>query len=764
MSQSTTGLQPGPAATSSTVIKIAADLPVSGKDLRLGKPAENGARLAVDQANANHILAGYTLVFESKDDVGPRGVNDPAVGARNVTALVADALVAGIVGPLNSRVALSELSITNQAPLAQISPASTNPCLSKELAEWECSGFTSLLPTLRPTGKVTSFRIAPTDDLQGPAAADFVLQTLQLQQVYVIDDADPYGIGLAHGFIKQFLAQGGTVLGYSRQPGPLHSYLELLTQIATLHPDAIYFGGIDASGGTLIRQQMQHVPGLEQLPFLGADGIVTPGFASSIGLAGGPVYATVAVVDTMSSAAAASFNRQYDAVYGSANRNVYSALAYDCANILIQAIKTALATGAHPPQHAEDTALASAFRQAVITAMQDSSFHGVTWHHTFDESGDTSNKLLSVYQLAANGSGQADWRLATQVTVQVAEGAMTMRPTSSVLEESTRAEVIEGVLSKVQAYYVFPEVAQAMEQAIRWRVSNGEYDAITSGPQLARLLTAHLQEVSHDQHLHVVYFAEPQAVREGGEPSPEEQEEFRQFAVLHNFGFEKVERLAGNIGYLDVRGFGPPEFAGETAIAAMNFLTNTSALIIDLRQNGGGDPAMVALLSSYLFTQPTHLNDLYWREGDRTEQYWTLPYVPGRRDQARPVYILTSAHTFSGAEEFCYNLKNLKRATLIGETTGGGAHPTGGYPVTEHFGVGIPTGRAINPITGTNWEGTGVIPDVEVPAAEALKVAHIAALKKVLEATGENVTGPLQAVVEEARITLQELEAASERH
>ncbi len=549
MSQSTTEQQPGPAPTGSTIIKIATDLPVSGKDIRLGKPAENGVHLAVDQANANHTLAGYTLVFEPTDDVGPSGWHDPAVGARNVTAFVADVLVAGIVGPLNSRVALSELSITNQAPLAQISPATTNPCLSKEIAEWECSGFTSLLPTLRPTGKVSTFRIVPTDDQQGPAGADFVLKTLQLRQVYVIDDADPYGMGLAHGFIKRFLAHGETVLGYNRQPGPITSYLELLTQIATLHPDAIYFGGIDATGGTLIRQQMQQVAGLEQLPFIGADGIMTPGFASTIGLAGGPVYATVAVVDTMSSASAATFNRQYDAVYGSANRNVYSALAYDCANILIQSMKMALANGAHPPQHSEDTALASAFRKAVITAMQDISFHGVTGHHTFDESGDTTNKLLSIYQLAANSHGRPDWSLTTQMTVQVAEGAMTMSPTGSVLEESTRAEVIDGVLSKLHAYYVFPEVAQAMEQAIRRRESLGEYDTIASGPQLARLLTAHLQDVSHDQHLHVVYFAEPQLMREGGKPSPEEQEEFNQFAALHNFGFEKVERLAGNIGY-----------------------------------------------------------------------------------------------------------------------------------------------------------------------------------------------------------------------
>src|SRR6266700_8156284 len=412
MSQSTTGQQLGPAPTGLTIIKIATDLPVSGKDIRLGKPAENGARLAVDQANANHTLAGYTLVFEPKDDVGHRGDHDPAVGARNVTAFVAEALVAGIVGPLNSRVAMAELPIINQAPLAQISPASTNPCLSKEIAEWECSGFTSLLPLLRPTGKVTSFRIATTDDQQGPAGADFVLKTLQLQKVSVIDDAAPYGMGLAHGFIKQFLAHGGTVLGYSRQPGPITSYLELLTQIAALHPDAIYFGGIDATGGTVLRQQMQHVAGLEQLPFIGADGIMTPGFASTIGLAGGPVYATVAVVDTMSSASAASFNRQYDAVYGSANRTIYSALAYDCANILIQAIKTALANGAHPPTASGDLAGAKAFRQAVINAVQGTSWDGITGHQAFDSNGDTTNKVISIYQLAAV-NGKPDWKYLT---------------------------------------------------------------------------------------------------------------------------------------------------------------------------------------------------------------------------------------------------------------------------------------------------------------------------------------------------------------
>jgi C-terminal processing protease CtpA/Prc len=318
--------------------------------------------------------------------------------------------------------------------------------------------------------------------------------------------------------------------------------------------------------------------------------------------------------------------------------------------------------------------------------------------------------------------------------------------------------MIDALLSKLHAYYIFPEVAEEMEQAIRRRLSNGEYDAVTTGEALCEALTAHLQEVSHDKHIRVFYSAEPQPIHEEREPSSEEREEFRQMAALHNFGCEKVDRLRGNIGYLDLRGFFPAELGAETAVAAMNVLANTSALIVDLRRNGGGDPAMIALISSYLFTQPTHLNSLYWREGDRTQQFWTLPYVPGRRYGDKPVYVLTSGETFSGAEEFAYNLKNLKRATLIGETTRGGAHPVGRYAINEHVAAVIPVGRAINPITQTNWEGTGVLPDVEVPQEDALKVAHIAALKNVLEAIGDGLTRPFRDLKEEAETALAELE------
>jgi C-terminal processing protease CtpA/Prc len=169
--------------------------------------------------------------------------------------------------------------------------------------------------------------------------------------------------------------------------------------------------------------------------------------------------------------------------------------------------------------------------------------------------------------------------------------------------------------------------------------------------------------------------------------------------------------------------FADPQLCGATAAAAMNFLAGTRAIIFDLRANGGGDPAMVALLSSYLFAEPTHLNDLWERKTGTTQQFWTLPYVPGRRMDGKPVYVLTSHRTFSGAEEFAYNLKNLKRATIVGEVTGGGAHPVSPHRIDDHFVIGVPFARAVNPISKTNWEGTGVEPDVKVAAADALDTA-----------------------------------------
>jgi C-terminal processing protease CtpA/Prc len=151
-----------------------------------------------------------------------------------------------------------------------------------------------------------------------------------------------------------------------------------------------------------------------------------------------------------------------------------------------------------------------------------------------------------------------------------------------------------------------------------------------------------------------------------------------------------------------------------------------------MRANGGGDPAGVAFLTSYLFDKRTHLNDLYWREGDRTEEFWTREDVPGKKfGQQKAVYVLTSPRTFSGAEEFSYNLQQLGRATLVGETTGGGANPGRSRQLTPTMHVFVPNGKAINPITKTNWEHTGVVPDVKVPASDALATAQKMALEKL---------------------------------
>ncbi|MEA2762301.1 MAG: retinol-binding protein 3, partial [Gemmatimonadaceae bacterium] len=281
-------------------------------------------------------------------------------------------------------------------------------------------------------------------------------------------------------------------------------------------------------------------------------------------------------------------------------------------------------------------------------------------------------------------------------------------------------------------FYVFPDVAKRMGDSLRARLARKTYDSYSNGMMFAMRINDDLAEIAHDKHMEFEYSAEPLPMdpphHDGGPPptpSPQDVARRRRFLDDINCGFVKAEQLPGNIGYLKLNGFTDVEACGATAAAAMTFLAATRGLIIDLRDNGGGRPEMVAYLSSYLFDKRTHLNDLWTRRTDKTEEFWTRDTVPGRRfGGEKPVYVLTSSQTFSGGEEFTYDLKNLKRATIVGETTGGGAHPVSGHRIDEHFTLGVPFARAINPITHTNWEGVGVTPDVAVPAKDALETAQ----------------------------------------
>lgn len=326
------------------------------------------------------------------------------------------------------------------------------------------------------------------------------------------------------------------------------------------------------------------------------------------------------------------------------------------------------------------------------------------------------------------------------------------------LDSSVREEVISNLATKLHAHYIFPEIAGRLEAALRGRLASGAFDSIVDPKTFGEELTKCLHEVGQDKHLHLWYNPERSI---GTRPKKKDRTHPKNehlFARHSNFGFAKLEWLPGNVGYLDLRGFFSVEEGGDTAVAVMNLLAPSYALIIDLRHNGGGSPAMVALITTYLFgDEPVHLNSLYYREKDFTQQFWTLPYVPGKRFEGDAIYVLTSSRTFSGAEEFAYNLQSLKRATIIGEITGGGAHPGDVFQIHEQFEAFISTGRAINPITQGNWEGVGVKPDIEAPEALAFKVAQRLALRHVLERFKRETAQPFKSLLEEVRTALGEL-------
>ncbi|GAB4287925.1 MAG: hypothetical protein Kow0098_05120 [Ignavibacteriaceae bacterium] len=299
---------------------------------------------------------------------------------------------------------------------------------------------------------------------------------------------------------------------------------------------------------------------------------------------------------------------------------------------------------------------------------------------------------------------------------------VTINITAQEVSEEEIRIAIDNIARLLEKNYVFESVASDCGKHLKEYFEEGGFEQIITYSEFAETLTAELQKVSKDKHMRVT--VEERGMNNVRMMDPIlENYLFQQRMKNDNFGIAEVKHLEGNIGYLDIRFFPPVQVAGKYFGAAMKLLSNSDALIIDLRKNSGGNPDLIRNILSYFFDQPVHLNSIYRRAEDKTEEFWTLEKVDGKKMPDVPVFVLTSSYTFSGGEEFAYDLQSRERATIIGEVTGGGANPGETFPVNNQLNIFIPTGRAVNPVTNANWEGTGVHPDILADQEDAFKVA-----------------------------------------
>jgi hypothetical protein len=294
-------------------------------------------------------------------------------------------------------------------------------------------------------------------------------------------------------------------------------------------------------------------------------------------------------------------------------------------------------------------------------------------------------------------------------------------PPPAPLDAAGRTAVVNAAADALRQRYVYPDVGRRAAEAIEAALAAGKYDEIVQPWAFAERLTADLQAVANDKHMRVSARGPapvPAAATSGPPPGPPPRSEA---------GIARADRLPGNVGYIEVVALPGLDTFKAPVDKAMSALADTRALIVDLRRNGGGTPQAEVYLTSFLLdpAKPVPVNRFVWRnpgtETFRTEEFPSSPTPYWYRD--KPVYVLTSARTFSGGEAVAYDMQALKLATIVGETTGGGANPGGTAPLTPDFAMFVPGGRGENPTTGTNWEGVGVKPDVAAPAADALKVA-----------------------------------------
>lgn len=302
------------------------------------------------------------------------------------------------------------------------------------------------------------------------------------------------------------------------------------------------------------------------------------------------------------------------------------------------------------------------------------------------------------------------------------------------LQTKEKREIITSIKTHLAESYIDLDLSKKMITELDKNLKSKTYDKITSPAEFSKKLTEDLQSVSKDLHLKVQF--EPERIAQGKlvvseEKKLEAEKKMGMQMAEINYGFTEAKILDGNIGYLNLRMFSDVKYAEETATATMNFLSNTKAIIIDLRTNGGGVPSMMQLLSSYFFDEtPVLLSDFYERKTDTKTQLYSLANVNGKRSSNKPIYILTSKQTFSAAEAFAYTLKNLNKAIVVGEVTKGGANRTKRININEEFTISVPYIQSIHPITKTNWEGKGVHPNINTNENEAFVYAYIDAINK----------------------------------
>ena len=301
------------------------------------------------------------------------------------------------------------------------------------------------------------------------------------------------------------------------------------------------------------------------------------------------------------------------------------------------------------------------------------------------------------------------------------------------LSEQDKKDAVENIARLVKAEYVYPETGEKVSKEILENLANGKYNAITDPMQFSEMITGELQTLSGDKHFMVAFgpdFVQQLKATTSKKQEMEMAKRKKAEYAKQNFGFMDVEILDGNIGYVNITGFCPLDMAKETAVSAMKFLANTDAVIVDFRDNNGGNISMPPFLLSYFVDEKPQVFSIYYDSKNKvTGKDKNEVTVEGRRLSDKPVYILTSNRTFSGAESFAYALQNRKRAIVIGETTGGGANVVQPRIINTDFVMRLPVIRNIDPLTNSNWEGKGIIPDVVTNAEKAKETAHIKALE-----------------------------------